>query len=326
VDICVYFDQPIRAIRAIGRAIHKVAPEGHITPQHCLLLKVCLKAKCYKAALPVLEANAFGVDPAKTGVESVDIRLYYYYGGLVYTGLKQFKKAQEFFLNVISFPAYVTSEIMVESYKKFILVSLLSEGQVPSVARFAGHNFLRQVKNWCSPYEDLATSYITHAAEDLQKCITTHLEHYVKENNYGIVKQVLKSLYKENISKLTKTYLTLSLKNIGEIVNVDIKNVEEKVLGMIRNGQIYAKINQKDGMVSFQENPDQFNTTSTLNYLDNSIHNIMSLHNTVKTLDETITISQQYVQKMVQGEKGKFGPSNDEFSLMELDPNAGFRG
>jgi len=123
---------------------------------------------------------------------------------------------------------------------------------------------------------------------------------------------------------LTKTYLTLSLKNIGEQVHDDVKSVESNILMMIRNGQIYAKINQKDGMVSFYENPDQYNSNSTLNYLDTNIHHIIELHNIVRTLDETITTSQQYVQKMVQSERGKFGPgTNEDFDI--TDP-ADFRG
>jgi len=328
VDICGIIDQPLRAIKPLKHAIHKIAPDsGHITPQHYLLLLACMRAKCYKAALPILESHVFSIDTSKTGIESVDIRLYYYYGGIIYSTLKNFKKAQEFFFHVVSFPAFVTSEIMVEAYKKYILVSILCDGSVPSISRFANHNFIRQVKNWCSAYEDLATSYGVHSVDDLQKCVTNHTETYVKDRNYGLVKQVLKSLYKENISKLTKTYLTLSLKNIAEQVKLnDIRDVEEKVLQMIRNGQIYASINQKDGMVSFFENPDQYDTPNTLNYLDTNIHGLMNLNVTVKHLDETISLSQQYIQKMVQSERGKFGPGvGGEEMFGEMDP-AGFRG
>jgi len=200
VDVAIIIDQPIKVIKTLKQAINRIAPQGHMTAQHSLLVKACLRAKNYKAALSVLESPVITIEPSKSGVESVDIRLYYYYGGMIYTGLKQYKKAQECFYNIISFPAYITSEIMVEAYKKFILVSLLTEGEVPSISRFASHTFIRQVKNWCAPYEELATSYGLHSVEDLKKCVSQHAEIFVKDKNFGLVKQVLKALYKKKIS------------------------------------------------------------------------------------------------------------------------------
>jgi len=169
---CVEIHQPMRAIKPLREAILKVAPEreDHITPQHYMFVLSCIKSKCYKAALPYLELkNSFTIENGKTGIESVDVRLFYYYGGIVYTALKKYQHAQEFFLNVVSFPAFITSEIMVEAYKKFVLVSLLFEGTVPSISRFSGHGFIRLVKQKCAAYEDLATAYSTQYPEEVKK-------------------------------------------------------------------------------------------------------------------------------------------------------------
>lgn len=113
------------------------------------------------------------------------------------------------------------------------------------------------------------------------------------------------SLYKRNIHRLTQTYLTLSLQDIAETVQLEgPKEAELHVLRMvallhschskhvfwllrngflvayggsriflqIQDGDIFATINQKDGMVSFQEDPEQYNTQQMTEKLDSQIH------------------------------------------------------
>jgi len=320
----------MRAIKPLKAAIHKISHDDQITPQHYMFILACIKAKCYTIGKIILDTNPFCIEPIKTGIESVDVRLYFYYGGVVYSALKMYKHAQDFFLNVISFPAFLTSEIMIEAYKKYVLVSLIHEGNVPSVSRFTGNGISRHIKQRCQAYEDLTNSYGTHSPEDFNNCIINHQDILLKDNNLGLARQVLHSLTNDNITKLTKTYITLSVKNIGEKAKIHEQEVEFRILKMIRKGQIYAQINQKDGMISFHENPDHYNTSSTMSYLDNNIHNTITLFKSVRSLDETITTSHQYIQKMVQSEKGlgRFGghPSEFEGGYMEDPTGTGFRG
>lgn len=56
--------------------------------------------------------------------------LYYYYGGMIYTAIKNYERALYFFEVCISTPAMAMSYIMLEAYKKFILVSLILHGKV----------------------------------------------------------------------------------------------------------------------------------------------------------------------------------------------------
>jgi COP9 signalosome complex subunit 3 len=72
-----------------------------LTPIHCDFLQVCLISKCYSIAQPILDEEIFDVNPEATAVTSRDMLLYYYYGGLIYTGLKDYKKALAFFRQVI---------------------------------------------------------------------------------------------------------------------------------------------------------------------------------------------------------------------------------
>lgn len=56
--------------------------------------------------------------------------LYYYYGGMIYTAMKNYDRALYFFEVVVTVPAMVVSHIMLEAYKKYILVSFILHGKV----------------------------------------------------------------------------------------------------------------------------------------------------------------------------------------------------
>lgn len=57
---------------------------------------------------------------------------------------------------------------------------------------------------------------------------------WFQDNNLGLVKQVLSSIYKRNIQRLTQTYLTLSLQDIANAVQLNSpKEAEMHVLQMV---------------------------------------------------------------------------------------------
>lgn len=56
--------------------------------------------------------------------------LYYYYGGMIYLAVRNLDRALYFFEVAITTPARAFSHIMLEAYKKYILVSLLLNGKV----------------------------------------------------------------------------------------------------------------------------------------------------------------------------------------------------
>jgi COP9 signalosome complex subunit 3 len=55
-----------------------------------------------------------------------------------------------------------------------------------------------------------------------------------QDNNLGLAKQALASLYKRNIQRLTQTYLTLSLQDIADTVRLNgPKEAELHILQMV---------------------------------------------------------------------------------------------
>jgi len=322
-EICRETRQPIRAIQPLKHAINKIGSGEHITPQHAMFVQSCVTAKCYKAALPILERFVFKIDPDLTGVESVDTRLYFYYGGICFIGMKKFNKALEFFEAVISAPALVVSSIMVEAYKKYVLVSLCRKGEISNLPRYTNSALVRLFKQLYPGYEEFTNSFSTRSVEDLHKVAENHAELFIKDGNMGLVKQAIQALYRQNIQRLTKTYITLSLQNITEQVGLpNAEETERRVFRMIQNGQVFASVNQKDGMVEFFENPEQFNNNKTLDYLDKQIHDSIQLTRVVNKIDEEIALDSKYIQKILQAERGPSrwpGGEGTEDEMMAMD-------
>ncbi|XP_042461666.1 COP9 signalosome complex subunit 3-like isoform X4 [Zingiber officinale] len=284
ISVCKIFkDQvmqlgvPMQGIAPMRMAIRKLQTSTEqLTTLHSDYLLLCLLAKCYKAGLSILDDDIFEVDHLR------DHFLYCYYGGMINIGLKRFEKALECLHNAVTAPMTTLNAIAVEAYKKYILVSLILNGQVPSFPKYTSSAALRNLKS------------------------------YTQDSNLGLVKQVLSSLYKHNIQRLTQTYLTLSLQDIANVAQLNSpKEAEMRVLQMIQDGEIFATINQKDGMVSFHEDPEQYKTCGMTEHIDFSIQRLMVLSKKLSSLDEHLSCDPTYLSKI--------GKERQRFDFDEFD-------
>jgi len=304
VECCKDTNQSMKAVKMMKLAIGKIAPADHLTPQHAHFARACISAKCYKAALPILDQFVYLIDPKISGIKSEDTRLYYYYGGICYIAMKQWEKAIEFFETVIASPAMMTSAIMVEAYRKLVLVSLIHKGEVGNLPKYTNQSVTRVLKQFCTPYEELGTAFTTRSIEDLNKAIENNLEAFVKDNNLGLVGQVRTSLVDQNIKQLTRTYSTITSAGLLENTGLaQITDAEARILKMVESRGFACKINQQKGFILFENSGDSFDTDSTVTHLRNHIHQVVLLHKQIASIDRTIEQSDRYVQKLLQGEK-----------------------
>jgi len=303
VEVCQEVKKPMRAVKVLRAAISKF-PDDHLTPAHTGFVLACILSKCYKTALPVLDKFVYLIDPKITGVKSEDTRLYYYYGGICYLAQKQWDNAIEFFETVISAPAVMASAIMVESYKKLVLCSLIHRGQVDSLPKFTNPSVTRVIKQYCQVYEELATAFSTHSIEDFNKAMENNLEGLVKDSNLGLVGQVKRALTTQLVKQLTSTYLTITMEGLLEQTGFSGRGeAEAEILKMIDSAGFVARINQQLGFVSFEHSLDEYDNDKTVNYLNTHICKTVSVHKQIASLDRSIEKSDKHVQKILQTEK-----------------------
>lgn len=295
-DLVTLLEAPIRGVAPMFTALRKLQVSAeHLTPLHAEFLMLCLLAKCYKTGLSILDDDVFEVDHPR------DLYLYCYYGGMICIGQKRFQKALDLLHNVVTAPMTMMNAIVIEAYKKYILVSLIRHGQFStSLPKYASPLAQRNLKLFCqNPCIELAQTYNNGKVAEVEAFVNANAGRFEADNNLGLAKQVVSSMYKRNIQRLTQTYLTLSLEDIANTVHLNsAKEAEMHVLQMIQDGEIYATINQKDGMVRFLEDPEQYKTCETIEHIDSSIQRIMALSKKLTATDEQISCDQLYLSKV----------------------------
>ncbi|XP_063473861.1 COP9 signalosome complex subunit 3 isoform X7 [Symphalangus syndactylus] len=232
--------QPLRGIGILKQAIDKMQMNtNQLTSIHADLCQLCLLAKCFKPALPYLDVDMMDICKENGAYDAKHFLCYYYYGGMIYTGLKNFERALYFYEQPLS-----------------------------------------------NAYHELAQVYSTNNPSELRNLVNKHSETFTRDNNMGLVKQCLSSLYKKNIQRLTK----------------------------IEDGEIFASINQKDGMVSFHDNPEKYNNPAMLHNIDQEMLKCIELDERLKAMDQEITVNPQFVQKSMGSQEDDSGNKPSSYS------------
>ncbi|KAF9168400.1 COP9 signalosome complex subunit 3 [Actinomortierella ambigua] len=299
--------QTFIALRPLATFIQRLQTSpGQLTMLHPLLAKTSLSAQSFHDIKPILDSDISDVDPKApsnhTNINYRDFLLYHYYGGMIYTYLKQFDRAVHFYKIVVSAPAEVASAIQIEAHKKFVLTSLLQYGKVKTLPRYISGSVVRAIKHMCAPYSDFAAAYEKSIA-GLRTEAERNKSLFVRDRNYGLVKQCMEALYKRNIQDLTRTYLTLSLRDIAEQIGLGsddkaIRQVEGIMIRMIESGAVFATISHehRGGMVSFLDDPNQHNTTVTMEMLNEQIQRATQITAKLVKMDQTISTLPAYLK------------------------------
>jgi COP9 signalosome complex subunit 3 len=87
---------------------------------------------------------------------------YYYYGGMVYAAVGEYARALHFFDICLSVPASAVSQVMVDAYKKHLLVSLVHDGSVRAPSASRSPILHRAVRNQCVAYTQLVDAVVKH--------------------------------------------------------------------------------------------------------------------------------------------------------------------
>merc|ERR1740121_2349139 len=188
---------------------------------------------------------------------------YFYYGALIRIGMKQYSKALQLLLVVLTCPASCLSAIQADAYKKYVLVSLKVSGECQALPVYSSHIVQRYAK---SP------GYVADLVENFKQGDLAALKSVAEEkaaaiqadNNTGLVKQVVDSMQRHKVQTLTKTYLTLSLAEIAREIGADetkLGEIDALLLDMTAEGEINASIDQSTGNVSFEEDEDDMDST-----------------------------------------------------------------
>jgi len=312
LSIC-YSDQPLRGIVPLTKAVEKLrgTNANMLTSVHADLMYVCLKAHHFRAAIPILDVPVFSIDPKATGIEPLQYLEYFYFAGTVCIGLKRFSQAVDLFQMGLTCPSQVLSAVQIETYKKYVLACLLAFGEFKELPSSTSGVVAKHAERLCHPYKDFAQAF-KQGVDQVQRVVADNHKIFSADKNFGLVKQTVQALVRRKIQRLTSTYVTLSLSDIAVQANLSSPvDAEAHVASMIEDGAIFAKINQKDGMLSFLDDPEDYNTVEMVETLDAKLKAVMRLSDKLHAANKDILLDHRFIANQMQELMGGGGKGPD---------------
>jgi len=271
-----------------------------LTSVHADLMYVCCKAHHYRAAIPILDTPVFTIDPKATGIEPKEYLEYFYFGGTVAIGLKRWSQAVDMFTQGLTCPSQILSAVQIETFKKYVLVCLLAYGEYRDLPQSASPVVSKSLDRLCHAYMDFAKAYKL-GMDQVQRVVADNHKQFAQDKNFGLVKQTVQALVRRKIQRLTSTYVTLSLSDIAQQANLGSPaEAEAHVASMIEDGAIFAKINQKDGMLSFLDDPEDYNTMEMVAALDTRLKTVMKLGEKLHQANRDVLLDQRFIGAQMQ--------------------------
>ncbi|DBA00153.1 TPA: hypothetical protein N0F65_000476 [Lagenidium giganteum] len=268
-SIAISLNQSIKTIYPLKSFLRRLYQHGHtlLTPLHGHFLYLCLRSKCYFAAMELLDQPIYEIHSPSSGMTVVDYLSYAYYGGVLYLGQKRYEEAMDFFLMAVTTPAVSLSAFVIEAYKKLVLTSLIVTGKPPTLPKYTPFVVTRHLDAHCVPYMELSKLFTANEgkkdvgqpltsqdAARVAELIEQHKDALIKDGNMGLAKQCRESLKEKQLLELPCTYVTIALSEMASAAGLDDMDVitaEKLLLDLIRRGHVNAIMDKHKGMVKF---------------------------------------------------------------------------
>ncbi|KAI9810393.1 MAG: hypothetical protein M1827_006279 [Pycnora praestabilis] len=337
--------KPLLAIRPVKTAMLRMDPStSTFTSTHVLFVQLCLEARSYRPALPILSNDIYhfpqppiaGAAPflcspnepscsyinASSGISGklsyMDHLEYHLYGAMLYIGLKDWERALVFLEYVISAPTNgVASNIMVEAYKKWVLAGLLQTGGSLPAPRTSSGSVFKTFRAIAKPYDAVAHAFVLGNLQRLREEIEVGQHIWRDDNNTGLLIQILDAHRRFAIINLEKTYSTLSIPEISirtSPTENDHTEVEAYIVSLISSGQLNATLfhpsdPQRPTMLQFASSstagPQAQTEAVQYKDLQDQTMKIMRLAEHVKETDRRLALSKEYIEWMKKAKKNK---------------------
>ncbi|KAI9058652.1 hypothetical protein FKP32DRAFT_1596958 [Trametes sanguinea] len=296
------------ALPSLYSLVARYPPDlSYLTTLHAIFLKTCVATSHFTAALPVLAVPITSVDTSLSDLHYNDNLVYHYSGGIALGALKRWREAEEFFEICVSAPAQVPAAIQLEAYKKLALVQLIQYGETVPPPKYTHPALVRLFKG--SAYGAFVKMYPAQV-ETLRSFVAREQEMFSQERTLGLINQAIERAPVWLIKKLTATYLTLGLADIGREVGISsVEDVRSIILDMIDSGEINATISADD-TVTFADVVPRFSKED----LDRVLVQAQEHNRVLLKVERAINASKEYLSKALKNkDDGGWGMEEDMF-------------
>ncbi|KAF8422693.1 hypothetical protein EV426DRAFT_605075 [Tirmania nivea] len=315
--------KPLLVVRPLKKAILRSAKPTRYSFLHTCFVQKCLEAKCYRDAASILDMNLTEL-PSKKEAKDIgyqDVVAYFLYGGMVYIGLKNWRRAMDYLTYAAAYPGNSCSAYQLEAYKKYLLVGLLLEGKPVNIPSATSQNILRSFRSLAKPYEVFTSAFKAGDAEALRQQAATCMPMFEEDGNAGLATQCMEAFRRFQIAGLTHTYVTLSVKEIARR-NLEAlgrgggqEETERYILGMIERDEIRASLLHDSPslpnpgcVIHFHNSPQS--EKKNLRALEEQIMRTVFVTNEAKEMEKKLGLSKEYINFLNKlGKSGGSGAS-----------------
>lgn len=330
------------SVELLTRAILRIDPTGSVfTSSHLALANLAYRTNAIEPALKVLDLDitAFPLPRSKdskplcdpdlppsayistnglTGaVKSTSVLEYCFVSALIYMSRRDWAKAQKALEQAISHPTKDkgVSRIMLESYKKWVLVSLLNNGEVSSLPSLTTGSAKHVFGTLAESYGGVAALFVTSNAAQLKAEIEKHGSIWTEDGNESLVAEVASAYQKWQILNLRRIYQRVSISKILDSTfsaetGEPLKSKEAVlalVRGMVESNMLSGNIEQGEGdedqYLAFRDDDASLTEAQFAREIARCHHSITGLGNDYKVANERLAGNKDYVRHLVREQK-----------------------
>jgi len=266
-----------------------------ITSLHAEFVKVCLKGRFYSVARNFIDQPIYSISKLYL-VDVADYLCYFYYGAMVYIGLNELTNAVSFLKIVMTTPSISISQVQVDSYKKFLLLSVITHNYPPPV--------LKDVSPVMTKLPSLVPGYISFI-NDLLKGNGSDVQGFMavlaEDGNRGLALRCISVARQMNVVQLSRTFRALPISRIKQFYPFDdivAGDEDDRICQFLfrlsSQGRLSIKIGQMEGTVTFDDESEAGLSSmprdelSVGRFLEKQIQSIITLSDKLRQADRSI--------------------------------------
>ncbi|KAI0134185.1 hypothetical protein BJ170DRAFT_189069 [Xylariales sp. AK1849] len=331
---------PSVTVQVLATAILRIDPTASVfTSTHVHLVRIAYATNNVQPALPVIDKSIvfypgmanqreaellsdLSLSPAAyvskdagltSHLRAPAILEYDILCGMIYCAQRDWGKALAAFERLVTYPTrdQGISKIMVEAFKKWVLVSLLYKGRYEAPPAYTGAGAAKSYNILGKLYKDIANIFETEDAAALKAEVDRHTKEWQDDGNLGLIGEVQAAYQEWKIVNLQQVYTKISIPEIrhqtnsaqtGSILAKD-EDVETLIQNMVISGRLKGVIEKNDDGVAFLTFMPSSTALSEVDFakqIAGTAMRLKALQPVFKATNERLGTSKEYIKHLVK--------------------------
>lgn len=246
---------------------------------------------------------------------SAEIQEYFLLGGMCYIALQRWEDAQIFLEHVLVTPTQgVPTGMMLEAYRKWLLVGCLASGQAPKPPKLINQTALKDMRATSPHYISLSEVFVSANPTRLAGEMYEGVTHWSEDGNTGLVQQLPDYLRRFYVATLEKTYSAIPVTAVAGWLCQPPDEAQQYLEDLIQEGHLNARIEPSSNgsqwpILRFFTDPStgprvKSEADQLLN-VQRQAQRTNLLAEYVRDADRKLAITKEYIQKLMSKDSEK---------------------